>query len=63
MPILQGDKQWGTLEVAFVPLTGEGMLGFAKDPIFGLIAFLVWAIWILSISVQLLRARPSVAPA
>ncbi len=43
VPIMQGDKQWGTLEVAFKPATATGWLSYLYDPMFGLIAFIAVA--------------------
>ena len=43
VPILEDDKQWGTLEVAFAPLTGTGVMKWVKDPIIGLIGFIAIA--------------------
>src|SRR5688572_26284736 len=39
VPILQDDKQWGTIEVAFRPLTGTGIFKWVTDPVIGLIVF------------------------
>src|SRR5687768_9712760 len=39
VPILQDDKQWGTLEVVFKPVSGSGFWGFLSDPLFALIGF------------------------
>ena len=39
VPILQDEKLWGTVEVAFKPLTQGGFMGWVTDPIISLIIF------------------------
>ncbi|HYO10706.1 MAG TPA: diguanylate cyclase [Tepidisphaeraceae bacterium] len=43
VPILEDDKQWGTLEVVFKPLTGGGIMRWVSDPVLGLIIFIAVA--------------------
>src|SRR3954471_8214129 len=43
VPILEDDKQWGTLEVVFKPLNGSGILRYIKDPAIALIVFVAVA--------------------
>src|SRR6185295_8594585 len=43
VPILEDDKQWGTLEVVFKPLVGTGVFKYINDPVLGLIIFVAIA--------------------
>jgi diguanylate cyclase (GGDEF)-like protein len=40
VPILEGDHQWGTVEVCFKPLAGSGLMKWINDPVLGLIVFI-----------------------
>lgn len=40
IPIIRGEERWGTVEVAFGPLYGEGVWGWLKHPVIGMMLFM-----------------------
>ena len=41
VPILEGEHEWGNVELRFAPLTASGVFGFLQDPRVQMIAFVV----------------------
>jgi PAS domain S-box-containing protein len=43
MPILDGSKRWGQLELRYLPLRASGLAGLAESPLLRMIAFVMFA--------------------
>ena len=39
IPIIQNDERWGTIEIAFTPVNGEGFWAWVQHPVIGMMSF------------------------